>query len=77
MTNKVTEAAYKAQIATLQAQLMQRHTVTAIDAVQPFCEAIGINPADYVKAVSYTHLDVYKRQDVPRYKAAPPQRRRG
>lgn len=24
MTNKVTEAAYKAQIATLQAQLMQR-----------------------------------------------------
>lgn len=27
MTNKVTEAAYKAQIATLQAQLMQRHTV--------------------------------------------------
>lgn len=33
MTNKVTEAAYKAQIATLQAQLMQRHTVTAIDAV--------------------------------------------
>ncbi|WP_192871245.1 hypothetical protein [Klebsiella quasipneumoniae] len=51
MTNKVTEAAYKAQIATLQAQLMQ-HTVTAIDAVQPFCEAIGINPADYVKATS-------------------------
>lgn len=52
MTNKVTEAAYKAQIAALQAQLMQRHTVTAIDAVQPFCEAIGINPADYVKATS-------------------------
>lgn len=52
MTNKVTEAAYKAQIATLQAQLMQRHTVTAIDAVQPLCEAIGINPADYVKATS-------------------------
>ena len=55
MTNKVTEAAYKAQIATLQAQLMQRHTVTAIDAVQPFCEAIGINPADYVKAMSNQH----------------------
>ena len=42
MTNKVTEAAYKAQIAALQAQLMQRNTVTAI----------GINPADYVKATS-------------------------
>ncbi len=52
MTNKVTEANYKAQIAALQSQLMQRHTVTAIDAVQPFCEAIGINPTDYVKATS-------------------------
>ncbi|NWJ82851.1 hypothetical protein HX884_25345, partial [Enterobacter sp. SECR19-1250] len=49
MTNKVTEANYKAQIAALQSQLMQRHTVTAIDAVQPFCEAIGINPTDYYK----------------------------
>mgnify|MGYP007086306230 CR=1 FL=1 len=41
MTNKVTEAAYKAQIATLQAQLMQRHTVTAIDAVLPFVDREG------------------------------------
>ena len=45
MTNKVTEANYKAQIASLQSQLMPI-------AVQPFCEAIGINPADYVKATS-------------------------
>ncbi len=52
MTNKVTEAAYKAQIAALQAQLMQRHHSDCHRRCTAFCEAIGINPADYVKATS-------------------------
>ena len=39
-------------------------TVTVTDEVPGQLEITGTNPTATVSAVSYTHLDVYKRQDV-------------